>query len=72
MRYVKIRAYPGAGEDRVEKVDEDTFNVYVREGAERGAANRAITVLLRDYFREGNIRIQSGHTTRNKIFVIKE
>jgi len=66
------KAKPNAREESVEKIDEENFVVSVKEPPVQGKANAAIVKALADYFRVlvSEVRIVSGHTSRNKkIFV---
>jgi hypothetical protein len=64
-----IFAKPNSKEAKVEKVDETTYKVFVKEPPVKGLANRAIVNLLADYFDVSisAIRIVSGYTSRTKI-----
>ncbi len=48
--------------------------VYVKEPAVDGKANKALIKLLADYYEvpKSQVRISSGHTSRNKIVEILE
>lgn len=67
-----VRVKPKAKEDRVERVDDVNFKVWVKEPAEKGRANQAVLKTLADYFSvsQSNIRIISGATSRLKIIEI--
>ena len=67
-----IKAKPNAKEERVEKTADMNFTVYVKEPPVRGLANRAIIRALAGYFKipQSEIRISSGHTSRNKVVEI--
>ena len=45
-----IKAKPGAREDKIEKVDEFNYTVYVKAPPIDGKANAAIVKLLADHF----------------------
>ena len=68
-----IKAKPDAWENLVEKIDDTHFVVSVKEPPIQGRANRAIVKLLADYFKTTilNVKIVSGHTSRNKIIVVE-
>ena len=67
-----IKAKPSAKEERVEKTGAMHFTVYVKEPPVRGLANRAILRALSEHLNISisEIRISSGHTSRNKIIEI--
>lgn len=63
---------PAARENKIEKIDEDSYKVWVKEPAEKGKSNRAIIKNLAEYFKvpSGRVRIVAGHTSRSKIVEI--
>lgn len=67
-----VKAKPNSREEKVERVDETHFVVFVKESPEKGKANQAIRNALAIYFKTGTsmVRIVSGHTSRNKIIEI--
>lgn len=68
--YVKVRAHPGAKEERVEEKPDGSLEIWTRAPAERGLANKRIAELVRA--RAGNpaggVAIVSGHLSPSKIF----
>lgn len=66
-----IKARPNSNENKVEKIDDLNFVVSVKDPPVQGRANRAITKLLSEYFHTPNVRIVSGHISRNKIIDVK-
>lgn len=64
-----VKAKPGAGENRVDKIDDRNFIVSVKEPPVQGRANRAIIRILAEYFNISlsRIHIVSGHVSRQKI-----
>ena len=69
-----IKAKPNAKEERIQKVTETNFVVFVKEPPVQGKANAAIIKALAGYFHVpvGNITIVSGFTSRSKVIEIKE
>ena len=67
-----VKARPSAREEKVEKIDEQNYIVWVKEPPIEGKANNAIKNALAVYFKTGSscIKIISGHTSRNKIIEI--
>lgn len=59
-------------ENKVVKIDDTTFKVYVKEAPEEGKANNAIIKLLAEYFSvpKSNIQLLLGETSKQKVFVI--
>ena len=67
-----IKAKPGAKEDKIEKVDEANYIVYVKAPPIDGKANAAIIKLLADHFdiSQSLVEIISGHMARVKVIEI--
>ncbi len=68
-----VHAKPLAKENKIEKVDDTTFVVSVKEPPIQGRANQAICALLAEYFHTSKSRVSivSGYTSRRKIIVIQ-
>lgn len=66
-----IKAKPDSNENRVEKIDDLNFIVFVKDPPVQGLANRAIIKLLSEYFHTSRVRIVSGYISRNKTVEIK-
>ncbi len=64
---INVKARPNSNENKVEKMDHLNFVVSVKDPPVQGRANRAIVKLLSEYFHTPNIRIVSGHISRNKV-----
>ncbi|MBU4224019.1 DUF167 domain-containing protein [Patescibacteria group bacterium] len=70
--FVKVK--PGAKEEKIEKIGESDFEVWVKEPPIRGMANQAVIRVLADYFNTpvSGVKIISGHTSRHKTIQINE
>ncbi len=68
-----VQAQPLAKEEKVEKINEAKFKVWVKEPPRQGKANVAIIKVLAKYFKipAANISLASGFSRKNKIFEIK-
>jgi len=68
--FVKVK--PRAKEERVIKLSDTNFKVWVKESPEKGRANRAVLKALADYFgtSPSNIKIISGSTSKLKVIEI--
>lgn len=66
----KIR--PGAGGDKVEKIDETHYIVWVKEPPQKGQANKGVIRVLANFFDKPKslITIKSGHTSSAKVIEI--
>lgn len=69
---INVKAKPNAYEEKVEKISDTEYVVSVKEPPVNGLANKAIIKALSDYFHvsQFNIRILSGHTSRQKVVEI--
>ncbi|MDP3882951.1 MAG: DUF167 domain-containing protein [Candidatus Staskawiczbacteria bacterium] len=67
-----VIAKPSSREEKVEKMDETHYKVFVTEPPVKGKANDAIRNALAVYFKTGtsSVQIISGHASRNKIIEI--
>ena len=68
-----VKAKPNAREEEVLRVDENHFVVAVKEPPVGGKANEAIVRALAKYFKipKSQVRITSGHTSRQKVVEIE-
>lgn len=71
---IKVMAYPNSKNAEVVKKAEDSYDVYVREKAQRGEATRAIASLLAIYFEVPleKMRLVKGFKEPHKIFEIPD
>ncbi len=67
---INVKAKPDSNENKVEKIDDLNFIVFVQDPPIQGRANRAIVKVLSEYFHTSRVRIVLGHTSRNKIVEI--
>ena len=67
-----IKTKPGAKEDKIEKVDEANYTVYVKEPPINGRANAALIKLLAKHFdvSPSLVEIISGYMARVKVVEI--
>lgn len=68
--YIKVKVVVDSKKELIEKLEEDSFRVWVKAPAERGLANSRVRELLCEEFKTKNIRLVSGHTSPSKIFSI--
>ncbi|HRH24920.1 MAG TPA: DUF167 family protein [Candidatus Paceibacterota bacterium] len=69
--FIKVKVFPESREDKIEKVDSESYHAFVRAGAQNGHANKVTTALLTKYF-GSEARMVSGGTRQNKLFEIIE
>ncbi|MBU2539864.1 DUF167 domain-containing protein [Patescibacteria group bacterium] len=68
--FVKVK--PKAKQEKIEKVDDAHFIIWVKEPPENGKANMAVMKVITEYFNIGwsDILLISGASSRNKVFEI--
>jgi uncharacterized protein YggU (UPF0235/DUF167 family) len=71
--YVKVRVVPKAKKETVKKIDDQTFEMTIKEPAERNLANNRIKELLANEYSVNSklVRMVSGHHSGSKIFDVK-
>lgn len=69
---ISVKTRPGARGEKVDKIDENHYIVWVKEPAQKGLANIGLTRVLAEYFHKTKaaIKIRSGHTSSAKIIDI--
>ncbi len=69
---ISVKAKPNSREEKVEKTDENHYNVWVKEPPMNGKANEAVRNALAVYFKtsSSSIKIISGYSSRSKIVEI--
>ena len=69
--FVKVKS--GAKQEKIEKVDQNHFVVFVKERPIKGQANKAVIKALADYFKvsKSEVHIASGLTSPQKTIQIK-
>lgn len=69
---VTVKAYPNASKELVEKRNDGSFAIFVKEPPVKGRANAAISRALATYFGVSSsaVRLVSGFSSRNKMFEI--
>ena len=66
---ITVKAKPNSYEEKVEKISDAEFIVFVKEPPVKGLANKAIIHALADYFNVAQVRVRivSGYTSRQKV-----
>ena len=69
---ISVRAKAGSRREKVEKLDEKNYSVWVMAKPTDGKANEAVTKALAEYFdiAKSRITLLTGHTSKQKIFEI--
>lgn len=70
--YVRVRISPNSKKESFEKIDDDTFNICVKEKAENNMANNRILELVSDHYNieRRDIKIITGHHSPRKILFV--
>lgn len=71
---IKVRVLANAKKEHFRVLDPDTFQIEVRQKAERNEANHRVRELLARHFgiSVGKVTIVTGHKGRNKIISIPD
>ncbi len=71
--YIKVRAVPNAKREQIKRVNDQTFELTIKEPAERNLANNRIKELLANEYKikVNQVRLVSGHHSGSKIFDVK-
>ena len=69
---ISIKVKPGNKEEKIDKIDDNAYEVSIKERAERGKANISLIKLLAEYFDvpSSAIKIKSGLASKSKILEI--
>lgn len=72
MKRIFVKAKPLAKEEKIEKIDEENFIVWVKEPPVKGMANKAIVQALALYFKvaPSQVSLVSGFSSKQKVFEI--
>ena len=68
--YLKIKVIPDSKKEKVEKLKDDEYRIWVKVPAENNLANIRVIELCREMFPGTSIRIVSGHHSPSKILSI--
>ncbi len=67
---VKIKVHPNSEEEKIEKKEKDSFEVWLKEKAKEGRANKCLFSLLQEKFPGKRIILLKGGKKPNKIIKI--
>ena len=67
--YIRVKVYAGLKKESFKEKGKDSFEVAVKEPAERNLANNRVLELVADHYgvKKNKIRIISGHHHQSKI-----
>ena len=71
--YIKVRVIPKAKREQIKKINSETFEITVKEPAERNLANNRIKELIAEFYGVGAeaVRLITGHHSGSKILDVK-
>jgi len=72
MRYVRVKATPGARREHIEQTGDDTYHIFVKEPPAANMANKRIMQILAEMYDvpSKSVRLHTGHMSRNKVFTL--
>ena len=70
MIKIFVKAKPGSKIEKIEKLSENTYEVWVKEPPQKGKANKAILKLLKNHFKASDAEIILGVNSKQKIIKI--
>ena len=70
---LSVRVKPNAKQEKIEKVNDGHFLIWVKEKPQEGKANKAVIKVLSEYFGvpQSEVVLLKGKTSKDKIFEIK-
>lgn len=63
---IKIKIHPNSSQEKLEKINEKEFEIWIKEKPLENKANLKLIGILKRYFKKP-VEIKSGFTSRNKI-----
>jgi uncharacterized protein YggU (UPF0235/DUF167 family) len=69
--YLKVTVFPDFKEEKIERLEQDTFKIYLRQPAKRGLANKRVLAIFTRMFPGKRVRIVNGALTLKKLIEIK-
>lgn len=71
--YIKVRVVPKAKREQIKRINDQTFELTVKEPAERNLANNRIKEMISEFYgvETKAVRLVSGHHSGSKILDVK-
>ena len=66
---IKVKIHDGSSQEKIEKISNDLYEVWIRKKPVEGKANAEMIKVLKKYFNK-EVKIVSGLTSREKIVEI--
>ena len=67
---LKIKIHSNSSQEKIKKITDDKYEVWIKEKPIEGKANKKILKILKKYFNK-KVLIKSGLTSKNKIIEIE-
>jgi len=69
---IHVKVFPSSKKEKFVVIEQNTFEVYVREPAQHNMANTRVRELMARHFKEplANVVIKTGHRARKKTLAI--
>lgn len=68
---VGVKIHPNSSKEEIKRINDGSFEVWLKEKAEKNKANMKLIKLLKKYFKK-SVKIKSGANSRNKIVEVIE
>ena len=68
--YLKIKVTPDSKQEKLEKISDDSWHIWVKVPAENNCANSRVLEIIREEYPNQAVRIVSGHHSPSKIVSI--
>lgn len=68
--YIKIKIIPDSKNEKIEKIKDDSFRVWVKVPALNNCANSRLLEIIREKYPNQSVRIVNGHHSPSKIVSI--
>ena len=68
---IHIKLHPNSSLEKIEKISDKEYGVWVKEKPIDGKANEELVKILKRYFKGKEIKITSGFSSRKKIIDIE-
>ena len=66
---IKIKVHPKSSKEEIKKINEENYEVWLKEEAKDNKANIGLLKILKKYFGK-EVKIKSGFSSKNKIIEI--
>ncbi len=66
---IKVKLHPSSSQEKIEKLEENKYEVWLKEKPVDNKANEKLIKVLKKYFKK-QVKIKSGFTSRNKIIEV--